>query len=83
MEMLWFMWNAAGRPTEGVTMDDINQVRMGILQELPTMDAQAQLLIFNAPKLYAGLRQQWMGASAGSCGDIAQPTASGTSMGAA
>jgi hypothetical protein len=64
MEMLWFMWNAAGRPTEGVTMDDINQVRMGILQELPTMDAQAQLLIANAPKLYAGLRQQWMGASA-------------------
>ena len=39
MEMLWFMWNAAGRPTEGVTMDDINQVRMGILQVLPTMDA--------------------------------------------
>jgi hypothetical protein len=64
MEMLWFMWNAAGRPTEGVTMDDINQVRMGILQELPTMDAQAQLLFFDAPKLYAGLRQQWMGASA-------------------
>ena len=59
------MWNAAGRPTEGVTMDDINQVRRGILQELPTLDAQAQLLIANAPKLYAGLRQQYMGASAG------------------
>ena len=65
MEMLWFMWNAAGRPTEGVTMDDINQVRMGILQELPTMDAQAQLLIANTPKVYADLRQQYMGASAG------------------
>jgi hypothetical protein len=63
MEMLYFMWVAAGRDASDVTMDDIVKIRTQIVQELPTMNSQIQLLIANAPKVYAGLRQQWQAAS--------------------
>lgn len=63
MEMLYFMWVAAGRDASDVTMDDINKIRNQIVQGLPEMDPQLQLLIANAPKVYAGIRQQWAAAS--------------------
>lgn len=63
MEMLYFMWIASGRPAEEATPEAIMQIRMQIIENLPTMDAQLQMLIANAPKIYAGLRQQWAAAS--------------------
>ena len=63
MEMLYFMWVAAGRPAEDATPEAVMQIRMQIIQALPTMDPQLQLMIANAPKIYAGLRQQWAAGS--------------------
>ncbi len=63
MEMLYFMWVAAGRDASDVTMDDIIKIRNQIIGWLPEMDPQLQLLIANAPKVYAGIRQQWAAAS--------------------
>lgn len=59
MEMLFFMWVAAGRPAEEATPEAVMTIRNQIIQNLPTMDPQLQMLIANAPKIYAGLRQQW------------------------
>ncbi len=63
MEMLYFMWVGAGRDASDVTMEDIMKIRMQIVQGLPEMDPQLQLLIANAPKIYAGIRQQWAAAT--------------------
>lgn len=62
LEMLYFMWVAAGRDASDVTMDDVAKIRTMIVQQLPQMDPQLQLLIANAPKIYAGIRQQWQAA---------------------
>lgn len=64
MEMLIFMWVASGRPTDEVTSEAVMTIRSGIIQGLPGFDPQLQMLIANAPKIYAGIRQQWAGASA-------------------
>lgn len=64
MEMLYFMWVGAGRDASDVTMEDIIKIRTQIVQGLPQMDPQLQLLIANAPKVYAAIRQQWQAASA-------------------
>ncbi len=63
MEMLYFMWVACGRSAEEATPEAIMQIRMQIIQALPTMHPQLQLMIANAPKIYAGLRQQWAAGS--------------------
>lgn len=63
MEMLYFMWVGAGRDASDVTMDDILKIRAQIVEGLPSMDAQLQLLIANAPKVYAAIRQQWQAAA--------------------
>lgn len=63
MELLYFMWVGAGRDASDVTMEDIIKIRNQIVQELPSMDPQLQLMIANAPKIYAGLRQQWAAAN--------------------
>lgn len=63
MEMLFFMWASAGRDTSDVTLDDVMHVRGQILEALPTLDPQIQLVIANAPKVYAALRQQWQAAT--------------------
>lgn len=63
MEMLYFMWVGAGRDASDVTMDDIVKIRTQIVQGLPEMDAQLQLMIANAPKIYAAIRQQWQAAA--------------------
>lgn len=62
LEMLYFMWVAAGRDASDVTMDDVARIRQQIVTELPNLDPQLQLLIANAPKVYAGIRQQWQAA---------------------
>jgi hypothetical protein len=63
LEMLYFMWVAAGRDATDVTAEDVNRIRTNIYEELPQMDAQLQLVIANAQKVYAGMRQQWMAAT--------------------
>ncbi len=63
MEMLYFMWVGAGRDASDVTMEDIIKIRTQIIQGLPQMEPQLQLLIANAPKIYAAIRQQWQAAS--------------------
>lgn len=63
MEMLYFMWVGAGRDASDVTMDDILKIRAQIVEGLPSMDPQLQLLIANAPKVYAAIRQQWQAAA--------------------
>lgn len=63
MELLYFMWVGAGRDASDVTMEDIIKIRTQIVQELPSMDPQLQLMIANAPKIYAGVRQQWAAAN--------------------
>jgi hypothetical protein len=59
MELLIFMWVGAGRPVEMVTQENVLEIRAAIIQSLPQFDPQLQLMIANAPKIYAGLRQQW------------------------
>lgn len=63
MEMLYFMWVGAGRDASDVTMEDIIKIRTQIVQGLPQMEPQLQLLIANAPKVYAAIRQQWQAAA--------------------
>lgn len=63
LEMLYFMWVAAGRDAGDVTAEDVQRIRSNIYQELPEMDPQLQLVIANAQKIYAGMRQQWMSAT--------------------
>lgn len=63
MEMLFFMWVASGRPAEEATPEAVMTIRNQIIQGLPEMDPQLQMLIANAPKIYAGLRQQWAGST--------------------
>lgn len=72
LEMLYFMWVAAGRDASDVTMDDILKIRMQIIEGLPTMDPQLQLMIANAPKIYAAIRQQWQAAAPGQRLQMAQ-----------
>ncbi|MFM9873212.1 MAG: hypothetical protein ACKVQS_07075, partial [Fimbriimonadaceae bacterium] len=63
MEMLFFMWVAAGRSAEEATPEAVMTIRAQIIQALPTMHPQLQLVIAKAPKIYAGLRQQWAAGS--------------------
>lgn len=63
LEMLYFMWVAAGRDASDVTPEDVMRIRNNIIQELPEMDPQLQLVIANAPKVYAGMRQMWQSAT--------------------
>lgn len=72
LEMLYFMWVAAGRDASDVTAEDVEKVRQMIIDALPTMDPQLQLVIANAPRIYAGLRQDWMKASPQRRLDLAQ-----------
>jgi len=53
-------------------MDDILKIRMQIIEGLPTMDPQLQLMIANAPKIYAAIRQQWQAAAPGQRLQMAQ-----------
>lgn len=62
LEMLYFMWVAAGRDATDVTADDVAAIRQQIVAALPEMDPQLQLVIANAGRVYAGLRQQWAAA---------------------
>jgi hypothetical protein len=65
MEMLYFMWVAAGRDAALVTPETVAQVRMLIVQNFPTFPQQVQLMFANGQKVYSALRGQWAQASQG------------------
>jgi hypothetical protein len=63
IEMLYFMWVASGRDPNDVTQEDVYKLRIGLVQEYTRLDPQIQLVIANAPKIYAALRQIWQSAT--------------------
>lgn len=63
LEMLYFMWVASGRSADDVTEEDVIRIRQSIIAEFATFDPEVQLIIANAQKVYAALRQQWAAAS--------------------
>lgn len=65
LEMLYFMWVAAGRDPSVVTPQTVQMVRAAIIQNFPTFPQQVQLIFANAQKFYASLRSEWANASPG------------------
>jgi hypothetical protein len=65
LEMLYFMWVAAGRDAALVTPDAVAMVRQLIVQNFPTFPPQVQLMFANGQKVYAAVRGQWAQASQG------------------
>ncbi len=63
LEMLYFMWVAAGRDAALVTPETVAQVRMLIVQNFPTFPTEVQLIFANGQKVYSSLRGQWASAS--------------------
>jgi hypothetical protein len=63
LEMLYFMWVAAGRDAALVTPETTAQVRMLIVQNFPTFPTEVQLIFANGQKVYSSLRGQWASAS--------------------
>ena len=72
MEMLYFMWVAAGRDAALVTPETVAQVRTLIVRNFATFPPQVQLIFANAQKVYSALRGQWAQASAAQRQQLAQ-----------
>ncbi|MCE9576746.1 MAG: hypothetical protein K8W52_26605 [Deltaproteobacteria bacterium] len=72
LEMLYFMWVAAGRDASVVTPDAVAAIRARIVQNFATFPAQVQLVFANAQQVYASLRGQWAQASAAQRAQMAQ-----------
>lgn len=63
LEMLYFMWVASGRSAADVTPEDVMKIRQEIITGFGELSPDVQLVIANAQKVYAGLRQQWQSAT--------------------
>lgn len=63
IEMLYFMWVASGRDPNDVTPADIVKLKTSIVREYATFDPEVQMVIANAPKVYAAIRQAWQSAT--------------------
>ncbi len=63
IEMLYFMWVASGRDPNDVTPADIVKLKTSIIREYATFDPEVQMVIANAPKVYAAIRQAWQTAT--------------------
>jgi hypothetical protein len=59
LEMLYFMWVAAGRDPELVTLEGVATVRALFQQNFRSFPADFQFALTNAQKIYAGLRVLW------------------------
>jgi hypothetical protein len=59
IEMLYFMWVAAGRDPELVTLEGVAMIRAIFLQNFAQLPADLQYALANAQKIYAGLRVLW------------------------
>lgn len=64
IEMLYFMWVASGRDPNDVTPAEVVKLKTSIVREYATFDPEVQIVIANAPKIYAAIRQKWQSASA-------------------
>lgn len=58
-EMMLFLWAAAGRKTDGLSPDDLVNIRDTIQVQFPQWAADYQYLFANAPRIYAGIRAAW------------------------
>lgn len=65
LEMLTFMWIAAGRDASLVDEEAILTVRGEIISGFTSFPAELQYILANAQELYAGMRTQWQNADAG------------------
>ncbi len=63
MEMLYFMWVAAGRDAALVTPEAVAVVRTLLVQGFPQFPAEMQYLLTNAEKIYAQMRTGWVQAT--------------------
>ena len=59
MELLYFMWVAAGRNPELVTLKNVALIRDHFLHHFGELPADMQYALANAQKIYAGLRVLW------------------------
>lgn len=59
LEMLYFMWVAAGRDPELVTLEGVAAIRTIFLENFAQLPAGLQYALANAQKIYAGLRVLW------------------------
>jgi hypothetical protein len=64
VEMLAFMWVAAGRDANLIDDEAIQNVRGEIVSGFATFPAGLQYVLANAQEVYAGLRTQWQNADA-------------------
>ncbi len=59
IELLYFMWVAAGRNPELVTLPGVAAIRQHFLQHFAELPAELQYPLANAQKIYAGFRVLW------------------------
>jgi len=59
MELLYFMWVAAGRDPELVSLENVALIRNHFLHHFAELPADMQYALANAQKIYAGLRVLW------------------------
>ena len=59
IEMLYFMWVAAGRDPQLVTLPGVALIRSLFLQNFAQLPPDLQYALANAQKIYAGLRVLW------------------------
>lgn len=59
IEMLYFMWVAAGRDPQLVTLEGVAIIRDYFLHHFAELPADLQYALANAQKIYAGLRVLW------------------------
>lgn len=59
IELLYFMWVAAGRDPELVTLENVAIIRNHFLHHFAELPADLQYALANAQKIYAGLRVLW------------------------
>lgn len=59
MELLYFMWVAAGRDPELVALEDVAAIRTYFIQNFAMLPGDMQYALANGQKIYAGLRVLW------------------------
>lgn len=59
MELLYFMWVAAGRAPQLVTLENVALIRAHFLNHFAELPPDMQYALANAQKIYAGLRVLW------------------------
>lgn len=71
LEMLYFMWVAAGRDPSLVTAETVATVRVALVQNFAAFPAEVQYILANAQRIYSGMRGQWEQADDGTRAQLA------------